>query len=43
VGFLAGPPLIGLAAEAVTLPGALGLVVVALGWIALSAAHVRAS
>jgi fucose permease len=37
VGFLAGPPLIGLAAEAVTLRGALGVIVAALAWIAVAA------
>jgi fucose permease len=42
VGFLAGPPLIGLAAELVTLPVALGLVVAALGWTAHGARYVRA-
>jgi fucose permease len=42
VGFLAGPPVIGLAADVVTLPAALGLVVVALVWIAHAARHVRA-
>jgi predicted MFS family arabinose efflux permease len=36
VGFLAGPPLIGLAADLVTLPAALGIVVAALAWIALA-------
>jgi fucose permease len=36
VGFLSGPPLIGLAAEWLGLPVALGLAVVALGWIAVS-------
>ena len=41
VGFLAGPPLIGLAAEVVTLPIALGLVVAALASIARGARHVR--
>jgi fucose permease len=40
VGFLAGPPVIGLAAEALTLPAALALVVAALAWIALSAGRV---
>jgi MFS family permease len=35
-GFLAGPPVIGLAADLVTLPVALGLVVAALAWIALT-------
>lgn len=39
-GFLAGPPLIGLTAEAISLPGALGLVVLSLTWIALSARNV---
>jgi MFS family permease len=34
VGFLAGPPLIGLTAEVATLPGALVIVAGALGWIA---------
>ncbi len=34
-GFLAGPPLIGLAAEGVTLAGALWIIVAALAWIAL--------
>ena len=37
VGFLSGPPLIGFAAELLTLPLALGLVVAALGWIAITA------
>ena len=37
VGFLSGPPLIGIAAEWLTLPVALGLVVAALGWIAIAA------
>jgi MFS family permease len=37
VGFLSGPPLIGVAAEWLTLPVALGLVVAALGWIAIAA------
>jgi fucose permease len=41
VGFLAGPPAIGLAAEALTLPVALGLVVAALAWISCNARHVR--
>jgi predicted MFS family arabinose efflux permease len=41
LGFLAGPPLIGLAADLVTLPVALGLVVVALAWIVRGARHVR--
>ena len=41
VGLLAGPPVIGLAAEALTLPVALGLVVAALAWIAHGARHVR--
>jgi hypothetical protein len=41
-GFLAGPPLIGLSAEVLTLPGALGVVVVSLAWIAASAGSVRA-
>jgi hypothetical protein len=41
VGFLTGPPLIGLAAELLTLPVALGLVVIALAWIAHAAPHVR--
>jgi hypothetical protein len=41
VGFLAGPPLIGLTAEVATLPGALGLVVVALAAVAASAARLR--
>ncbi len=40
-GFLAGPPLIGLVAEVLTLPGALGLVVLCLVGIALAARHVR--
>jgi len=40
-GFLAGPPLIGLSAEVLTLPGALGLVVLCLAWIAWSAASVQ--
>jgi hypothetical protein len=39
-GFLAGPPLIGLSAEVLSLPGALGLVVLCLAWIAWSAASV---
>jgi MFS family permease len=43
VGFLAGPPLIGLAADVVTLQAALGLVVLALAWIARAARHVRPS
>ena len=34
VGFLAGPPLIGLTAEVATLPGALAIVAAALAWIA---------
>jgi predicted MFS family arabinose efflux permease len=42
-GFLAGPPLIGLAADATSLPCALGLVVGALGWIALAAARLGPS
>ncbi len=42
VGLLAGPPLIGLVADAVTLPGALAVVVGALGWIAVAAGRVRA-
>lgn len=42
-GFLAGPPLIGLCAEAVTLPGALGIVVVCLAWIAVSASRMSAA
>jgi MFS family permease len=37
VGLLAGPPLIGFAAEGLTLAGALGLLVAALGWIAVAA------
>src|SRR6185369_12270727 len=37
VGFLSGPPIIGFAAELLTLPVALGLVVAALAWIALAA------
>ena len=37
VGFLAGPPTIGLVAEATALPAALGLLVVALAWIAVGA------
>jgi fucose permease len=37
VGFLCGPPLIGFAADLLTLPAALGLVVVALAWIAIAA------
>jgi MFS family permease len=41
VGFLAGPPSIGLAADAFTLPVALGLVVTALAWIAYAAQNVR--
>ena len=41
VGFLTGPPLIGLAAELLTLPVALGLVVAALAWISHAAPHVR--
>ena len=40
-GFLAGPPLIGLSAEALTLPGALSIVVACLAWIAYSAASVE--
>ena len=43
VGFLTGPPLIGLAAEWLTLPVALGLVVAALAWIAWEAPRVRAA
>jgi fucose permease len=43
VGFLAGPPSIGLAADAFTLPAALGLVVAALAWIAYGARSVRTS
>jgi hypothetical protein len=34
VGFLAGPPLIGLTAEVATLPGALAIIAAALAWIA---------
>jgi fucose permease len=41
LGFLAGPPLIGLAADVVSLQAALGLVVLALAWIARAARHVR--
>jgi MFS family permease len=41
VGFLAGPPLIGLAAERFGLPIALGLVVAALGWISHASLRVR--
>jgi predicted MFS family arabinose efflux permease len=41
VGFLTGPPLIGLVAELLTLPVALGLVVAALAWIANAAPEVR--
>jgi len=41
LGFLAGPPLIGLAARAVTLPGALTIVVAALAWIAANARLAR--
>jgi hypothetical protein len=37
LGFLAGPPLIGLAAHAVDLRSALGIVAVALAWIAARA------
>jgi fucose permease len=40
VGFLAGPPLIGLAAEALGLPAALGLVVAALAWISFAAGRI---
>lgn len=40
-GFLAGPPLIGFAAEAITLRGALWLLVAALGWIAIAASRLR--
>ena len=40
-GLLAGPPLIGLAADAVTLPAALGLVVVSLAAIAVGAGRVE--
>lgn len=39
-GFLAGPPLIGLCAEALTLPAALGIVVAALAWIAMAARRI---
>ena len=42
-GFLAGPPLIGLCAEAITLPGALGIVVACLAWIAMSARRMSAA
>jgi len=42
-GFLAGPPLIGLCAEALTLPGALGIVVACLAWIAMSARRMSAA
>ncbi len=41
VGLLAGPPVIGFAAEALTLPVALGLVVAALAWIAHGARSMR--
>ena len=41
VGLLAGPPVIGFAAEALTLGGALGLIVAALGWIAVVAGRLR--
>ena len=37
VGLLAGPPTIGLVAQVLTLPVALGLIVVALAWIAYRA------
>jgi len=37
VGFLSGPPLIGFAADLLTLPVALGLVVAALTWMAITA------
>ena len=42
LGWLAGPPLIGFAAEVVTLAGALGLVAVALGLVMVFARLVRA-
>jgi fucose permease len=42
VGLLAGPPVIGFAAEALTLGGALGLIVAALAWIAVAAGRLRA-
>jgi predicted MFS family arabinose efflux permease len=42
-GFLAGPPVIGLAAEAISLPVALALVVAALGAIALQAGALAAT
>jgi hypothetical protein len=41
--FLAGPLAIGFAAEAVTLPVALGLLVAALAWISRGAHYVRAA
>jgi MFS family permease len=41
VGFLAGPPTIGLVAEALGLPVALGVIVAALAWIARGARDVR--
>jgi fucose permease len=41
VGFLAGPPTIGLVAEASTLPLALTLIVTGLAWIAYAARNVR--
>ncbi len=40
-GFLAGPPVIGFVAEAVTIGGALWILVVALGWIAVAATRLR--
>jgi hypothetical protein len=39
-GFLAGPPLIGVCAELMTLPRALGIVVMSLVWIAASARRI---
>lgn len=42
-GFLAGPPVIGLSAEILTLPWALGIVVLCLAWIAISATSLRLS
>lgn len=41
-GFLAGPPLIGLCAQLLTLPVALGVVVLSLAWIAASARRIDA-
>jgi MFS family permease len=41
VGFLAGPPLIGLAADLTTLPAALGVVVAALAWTSRAARYVE--